>query len=44
MMKNNPLSRQVEISGADHTFTGLDDTLVRSIHSWLIHTLEQTNH
>tara|TARA_R110002074_G_scaffold145034_2_gene293395 strand:+ start:19194 stop:19994 length:801 start_codon:yes stop_codon:yes gene_type:complete len=44
MMKNNPLSRQVEIPGADHTFTGLDDTLVRSIHSWLIHTLKQTNH
>ena len=44
LMKNNPMSRQVEISGADHTFTGLDETLIRSIHSWLIHTLEQANH
>ncbi|ORU94440.1 MAG: hypothetical protein A6F70_08725 [Cycloclasticus sp. symbiont of Bathymodiolus heckerae] len=41
LKKNNSLNRQVEISGADHSFNGLDETLVHSIHSWLIHTFEQ---
>jgi len=41
LMKNNPLNRQVEISGADHVFNGLDETLARSIHSWLAHTFKQ---
>jgi len=40
-VKNNPLNRQVEISGADHAFNGLDETLVHSIHGWLIHTFKQ---
>jgi len=39
-VKNNPLNRQVEISGADHVFNGLNETLVRSIHGWLIHTFK----
>jgi predicted alpha/beta-hydrolase family hydrolase len=41
LMKNNPLNRQIEISGADHVFTGLNDTLVRSIHGWLVYIFEQ---
>jgi len=41
LMKNNPLNRQVEISGADHAFNGLNETLARSIHSWLTHTFKQ---
>ena len=36
---NNPLSRQVEIIGADHTFTGLDSSLTSPIHSWLSQVL-----
>lgn len=40
LLKNNPLNRQVEITGADHLFNGLNDTLVRSVHSWLIHTFK----
>jgi pimeloyl-ACP methyl ester carboxylesterase len=41
LAKNNPFNRQIEISGADHTFTGLNDTLVRSIHNWLIHVFKK---
>ncbi len=44
LKKNNPLNRQIEISGADHAFTGLDETLVRSIHSWLSYVFKQNNH
>ncbi|PCH83911.1 MAG: hypothetical protein COB89_05760 [Piscirickettsiaceae bacterium] len=33
--KNNPLNRQHETEGADHLFSGLDDSLALSIHSWL---------
>jgi len=40
LLKGSPLNRQVEIPGADHTFNGLNDTLVRSVHSWLIHTFK----
>ncbi len=40
LLKGSPLNRQVEIAGADHTFNGLNDTLVRSVHSWLIHTFK----
>jgi len=40
LVKSNPLNRQVEISGADHLFTGLNDTLVLSIHNWLIHVFK----
>jgi len=44
LKKTNKLNRQVEISGADHNFNGLDETLVRAIHSWLIHTFELPKH
>jgi len=40
LKKTNKLNRQVEIAGADHNFSGLDETLVRAIHSWLIYTFE----
>jgi len=40
LKKTNKLNRQVEISGADHNFSGLDENLVRAIHSWLIYTFE----
>jgi len=40
LIKNNPLNRQIEISGADHGFNGLGDSLVHSIHGWLIHTFK----
>lgn len=39
-IKNNPANRQVEITGADHFFNGLDDTLSGSIHGWLVNTLK----
>ncbi|ORU91284.1 MAG: hypothetical protein A6F72_03640 [Cycloclasticus sp. symbiont of Poecilosclerida sp. N] len=39
--KNNPLLRQIEILGADHLFTGLESTLVRSIHNRLMSAFEQ---
>jgi len=39
-IKNNLLNRQLEVSGADHVFTGLDDTLVLSIHNWLMHVFK----
>ena len=39
-MESNPLSRQVEIIGADHSFTGLDEVLIRAIHSWLSQIIE----
>ncbi|MEO1962804.1 MAG: DUF3530 family protein [Cycloclasticus sp.] len=44
LKKNNPLNRQIEIAGADHSFTGLDETLVRSIHSWLRYVFDETSH
>jgi len=44
LMKTNKLNRQVEIAGADHAFNGLDETLVRAIHSWLLHTFEPPKH
>ena len=40
LMNNNIHNRQIEISGADHAFNGLDETLVRSIHNWLIHVFK----
>ena len=40
LIKNNSLNRQIEISGADHVFTGLDDTLVLSVHNWLTHVFK----
>lgn len=40
IMESNPLSRQVEIIGADHSFTGLDEVLIRAIHSWLSQIIE----
>ena len=40
LIKNNPLNRQVEISGANHNFNGLGETLVRSIHGWLMHSFK----
>jgi len=40
LKKTNTLNRQIEIAGADHSFNGLDETLVRAIHSWLIYTFE----
>jgi pimeloyl-ACP methyl ester carboxylesterase len=40
LIKNNSLNRQIEISGADHAFNGLDDTLVLSIHNWLTHVFK----
>jgi len=40
LMANNPLNRQIEISGADHSFNGLSDSLVHSVHGWLIHTFK----
>ncbi len=40
LIKNNPLNRQIEISGADHGFNGLGDSLVHSIHGWLIHSFK----
>jgi len=39
-IKNNLLNRQLEVPGADHVFTGLDDTLVLSIHNWLMHVFK----
>jgi len=39
-IKNNPFNRQIEISGADHYFNGLDETLVHSIHGWLNYTFK----
>jgi len=44
LMTTNKKNRQVEISGADHSFNGLDETLVRAIHSWLLHTFEPQKH
>lgn len=41
--EKNPLSRQVEIIGADHYFTGLDDVLIRAVHSWLSQIIESDN-
>jgi len=41
LIKNNPHNRQIEISGADHVFNGLDETLVRSIQNWLMHVFKQ---
>jgi len=38
-IKNNPDNRQVKISGADHSFTGLDDDLHTTIQGWLSKTL-----
>lgn len=40
LIKNNAHNRQIEISGADHAFNGLDDTLVRSIHNWLMYVFK----
>ena len=35
--------RQTEIEGADHFFTGMQDTLVRSVYGWLkIHFVKKT--
>lgn len=42
LLKGSPLNRQVEIAGADHTFNGLNDTLIRSVHSWLVHIFNPT--
>jgi len=44
LMKTNTLNRQIEISGADHAFNGLDETLVLAIHGWLLHTFEPPKH
>ncbi|MBL4743780.1 MAG: DUF3530 family protein [Cycloclasticus sp.] len=43
LMKNNPLNRQTVISGANHAFSGLEETLSRSIHSWLTYRFKPTN-
>lgn len=32
---NHPNNRQVEVTGADHSFSGLEPLLARHIHSWL---------
>jgi len=36
----NEAYRQMEVVGADHFFTGLEDELVRRIHGWLTRTAE----
>ena len=41
LTKGNPLNRQLEVQGADHLFTGLDESLVLSIHSWLTSVTQQ---
>lgn len=41
LMKNNPVNRQQETEGADHLFSGLDESLALSIHSWLTSVTQQ---
>ncbi|PCI18885.1 MAG: hypothetical protein COB62_06215 [Piscirickettsiaceae bacterium] len=41
LRKNNTLNRQLETQGADHYFSGLDDSLALSIHSWLTSVTQQ---
>ncbi|MCB1828580.1 MAG: alpha/beta fold hydrolase [Gammaproteobacteria bacterium] len=36
---DNPDYRQLEVPGADHFFTGLDDQLVQRVHAWLQKTV-----
>lgn len=43
LKKNNALNRQIEMSGADHVFTGLNSALTLSIHNWLSRVFQTPN-